>query len=68
MDDTNLFKVAGISTTGVAILLIVYKVLKYIKGKKLVSSCCNRRIEVGIDIQDMSPKHIVVEPKPESKE
>lgn len=54
MDDTLLMN-AGLSTTGVAILLIVYRVLKSVQGKKLVSSCCGRKMEMGVDIQDMTP-------------
>ena len=56
MDETDLFKTAGLSTTGVAILLIVYKVIKSIMGKKLISSCCGKKFEVGVDVQTMTPK------------
>jgi hypothetical protein len=59
MDDTLLMN-AGLSTTGVAILLIVYRLLKSIQGKKLVSSCCGRKMEMGVDVQDMTPKHISI--------
>ena len=55
MEDTDLFKMAGISTTGVAILLIVYRLLKIIQGKKLVSSCCGKKLEVGIAVAPMTP-------------
>ncbi len=56
MDETDLFKMAGVSTSGVAILLLVYKVLKSMKGKRFVSSCCGRKLDVGIDVQQMTPK------------
>ena len=62
MDETELLKMAGLSTTGVAILLIVYRVLKSIQGKKLVSSCCGKRLEVGIDVAPMTPKEVIVNP------
>ena len=62
MEDTDLFKMAGLSTTGVAILLIAYRLFKTIKGKKLVSSCCGKRLEVGIDVAEMTPKALVDNP------
>lgn len=62
MDETELFKMAGLSTTGVAILLIVYRVLKSIRGKKLVSSCCGKRMEVGIDVGNMTPHDVIINP------
>jgi hypothetical protein len=54
MDDTTLMN-AGLSTTGVAILLIVVRVLKSLQGKKLVSTCCGRRGEMGMDVVAMTP-------------
>jgi hypothetical protein len=54
MDDATLMN-AGLSTTGVAILLIVYRLFKSVQGKKLVSNCCGRRAEVGIDVVSMTP-------------
>jgi hypothetical protein len=54
MDDETLMN-AGLSTTGVAILLIVYRVLKTMQGKKLVSTCCGRKGEMGVDVVDMTP-------------
>lgn len=55
MDDPTMLASAGLSTTGVALLLIAYRVLKSVKGKKLVSSCCGRKLEMGVDVQDMTP-------------
>ena len=55
MDDTDLLKMAGLSTSGMAILLIVWRVLKSVQGKKLVSSCCGRKAEMGVDVVAMTP-------------
>lgn len=55
MDETDLLKMAGVSTTGVAIVLFVYRILKTIQGKKLISSCCGKKMEVGIDVAPMTP-------------
>lgn len=56
MEETDLLKMAGFSTSGVAIVLIVYRVLKSIQGKKLVSSCCGKKLEVGVAVAPMTPK------------
>ena len=55
MDDTDLLKMAGLSTSGMAILLIVWRVLKSVQGKKFVSTCCGRKGEVGVDVVAMTP-------------
>lgn len=54
MDDAMLMN-AGLSTTGVAILLIAYRLFKSVQGKKLVSSCCGKKMEVGMDVVPMTP-------------
>lgn len=60
MEDADLLKAAGFSTTGMAIVLIVYRVLKSVKGKRFVSSCCGKKLEVGMDVETMTPKEVVV--------
>jgi len=55
MDDTDLLKMAGLSTSGMAILLIVWRVLKSVQGKKFVSTCCGRKGEMGVDVVAMTP-------------
>lgn len=56
MDEVDLFKMAGVSTSGVAIILIIYRVLKSMKGKRLVSQCCGRKVDIGVDVEEMTPK------------
>jgi hypothetical protein len=56
MDDSDLLKLSGVSGGTIAIILLVYKILKSVMGKKLVSNCCGRKMEVGIDVQDSTPK------------
>ena len=53
----DLLASAGITTSGVAILLLVYRLFKSIQGKKLISSCCGKRLEVGFDVGSMTPQH-----------
>lgn len=60
MDETDLLKTAGLSTTGVAILLIAYRVAKSILGKRLISSCCGKKFEVGVDVETMTPRDVPV--------
>jgi hypothetical protein len=50
-----MLEMAGISTTGVAIVLIAYRFLKTMRGKKFVSSCCGRKMDIGFDVTDISP-------------
>lgn len=61
MDDTDLLKMAGVSTSGLAVILLVYRVLKSVKGKKFVSSCCGKKLEVGMNVEEMTPKAIVID-------
>ena len=55
MEDTDLLKMAGLSTSGVAILLIAWRFLKSLQGKKLVSSCCGHKGEMGVVVVNMTP-------------
>lgn len=56
MEDSDVLKFSGASAGTVAIILLVYRILKSLLGKKLVSNCCGNKIEVGIDVQDSTPK------------
>lgn len=60
MEEADLLKMAGLSTSGVAILLVVYRLLKSVKGKKFISSCCGRKVDVGFDVREMTPKQEIV--------
>ena len=52
MDDAELFKMSGASAGTIAIVLLAYRIFKSVLGKRLVSNCCGRKMEVGIDIKD----------------
>jgi hypothetical protein len=56
MDDSDLLKLSGVSGGTVAIILLVYKILKSVIGKKLVSNCCGKKLEVGLDVQATTPQ------------
>ena len=56
MDDAELLKVSGFSASTIAVVLIVYRLLKTITGKKIVSNCCGKKVEVGVAVAEMTPK------------
>lgn len=58
--DNEVLMNAGLSTTGVALLLIAYRLFKSVQGKKLVSSCCGHKGELGIDVVPMTPPHLAI--------
>lgn len=66
----DLLASAGVTTTGVAIILLVYRVVKSIQGKKLISSCCGKKMEMGFQVAEMTPTHkgkdefVVINPLP----
>jgi hypothetical protein len=64
MDDAEILKMSGISASGVAIVLLVYRVLKTINGKKIRSRCCGRTMEVGVEVGDLTPKPLEVKVNP----
>jgi hypothetical protein len=53
--DANLAASAGIGSSTVAILLIVYRVFLYANGHRLVSDCCGKKGEIGFVVRDMPP-------------
>ena len=53
MDDTDILKMSGLSASSLAIVLIIYKLLKSAVGKKLISNCCGRKLEVGVAVTNM---------------
>ena len=46
---------AGVSTGSIAVLYILYRVWNSIRGHRLVSDCCGKFYEVGVDVRDMPP-------------
>ena len=55
MDGTDILKLSGASAGTVAIVLLVYRVLKSLIGKRIISHCCDKTFEVGVDIKDSVP-------------
>jgi hypothetical protein len=40
------------SASGIAIVLLVYRIVKYLKGKTIVSRCCGRKMEMSVDVRE----------------
>jgi len=55
-------KTIGLSSSGLAIVLLVYRVLKSVQGKRFVSSCCGKKMEMSMDIEEVTPKKLPVPP------
>jgi len=51
--DASLLASAGVSSSSIVVLYILYRVFQTIKGRKLVSNCCGKKMEVGVDVRDM---------------
>jgi hypothetical protein len=50
--ETEILQQLGMSASGIAIVLVAYRILKYLKGKTIVSKCCGRKVEMGIDVKE----------------
>lgn len=51
--DMNIFASAGVSTGAIVILGALWKIWNNVRGHRLVSDCCGRFYEVGVDVRDM---------------
>jgi hypothetical protein len=55
--EEDLLKMSGVSAGSIAILLLIYRILKTVKGKRFISVCCQRKMDVGFDVKEMeTPK------------
>lgn len=53
MEVVDLLKMSGFSAGTITALFLIYKFLKSMRGKKFVSSCCGRKLDVGFDVRNM---------------
>ena len=51
--DANLLASAGVSSSSIIGLYVAYKLFQSIKGRKLVSDCCGKKLELGVDVREM---------------
>ena len=59
MDQTTALLSTG---TGSTLLLIAVYIYKATVGKKVRSKCCNRDVEMGFTVEEMSPHNFQVNP------
>lgn len=50
MEETDLLKLSGLSAGSITIILLIYRILKSVKGKRFISVCCQRKMDIGFDI------------------
>jgi len=55
MDLNSYYIQGGISASLIAALGIIYKTYKAIDGKKIHSKCCDKDIEFGMRVEEMTP-------------
>ena len=51
--DANLLASAGVSSSSIIGLFVAYKIFQSIKGRRLVSDCCGKKLELGVDVREM---------------
>jgi hypothetical protein len=55
--DTNIL--AG-GATGSALIVLAGLIYKLLNHKKITSRCCGRSLEVALDIDDTTPKNVIL--------
>lgn len=64
MEDTDLLKMSGFSAGSVAIILLFYRFLKSVVGKRFISHCCGKKMEVGLDVKEnITPQPVTIQIK-----
>jgi hypothetical protein len=63
MDQTTALLSTG---TGSTLLLIAVYIYKSMVGKKVRSKCCNRDVEMGFTVEEMSPHNFQINPMGET--
>lgn len=53
--EITLLQQSGMSAGLIALILVIYRVLKTINGKRVVSQCCGKKTEIGFTVENMSP-------------
>jgi hypothetical protein len=53
MNDIELFKMSGLSAGTITILFLLYKLLKSTVGKRFISNCCGKKMEVGLEVREI---------------
>jgi hypothetical protein len=56
MDPQTIFAYGGASATITAVSMFIFRNWNHIIGHVLVSKCCDKKFEMGIDVRDMTPE------------
>lgn len=70
MIEATLLEQAGLSGGFIAVVLILYRAIKWANGHRIVSDCCGRKLTIGIRVDDMAatpqpiPEAVVVVQNP----
>lgn len=51
--EESVLQTSGLSAGTIVVILIIYRLLKSIEGKRFVSRCCGKKTEVGFEIKNM---------------
>lgn len=51
--EESVLQTSGLSAGTIVVILIIYRLLKSIEGKRFVSRCCGKKAEVGFEIKNM---------------
>ena len=62
--ERNYLASAGVGSSTIALLFLVYKLFNKFEGHKLVSNCCGKKAEMGFAVEEMSPTHPVEKKNP----
>lgn len=56
METIDMLKTAGLSSTGILVILIAYRVFKTMNGHRIVSTCCGKKMDVGFAVEPITPE------------
>jgi len=59
MDNTQL-TTAGLTATFTVLAGLIYKVYMVVNHKRIRSSCCGKKLEASLDIENTTPPEVVV--------
>jgi hypothetical protein len=65
--DATILASTGLGTSSIAIIFVLYQVLKRCNGHRLISDCCGKKSEVGFVIDDLTPDNKQQDNKPPEK-
>ena len=65
--DATILASTGLGTSSIAIIFVLYQVLKRCNGHRLISDCCGKKTEVGFVVDELTPDNKPPDNKPQEK-